>query len=108
MVHLPSIDEARLAEDEDVQGVQDVAAPDRDHEHVAPLGREEGVTCKSQTNSNMGFMAMLQEFCSTMFVVFFLKVLVLKVLVLKVFVLKVLVLLKMFNSCFLGKELRRD
>ena len=56
----------------------------------------------------MGFMAMLQEFCSTMFVVFFLKVLVLKVLVLKVFVLKVLVLLKMFNSCFLGKELRRD
>ena len=38
---LPSIDEAWLAEDEDVQGVQDVAAPDRDHEHVAPLGEKE-------------------------------------------------------------------
>ena len=38
---LPSIDEAWLAEDENVQGVQDVAAPDRDHEHVAPLGEKE-------------------------------------------------------------------
>ena len=60
---LPSIDEARLAEDENVQGVQDVAAPDRDHEHVAPLGREGGervlfyIRC---IKSNEGFMAVLQ------------------------------------------------
>ena len=37
----PSTDEARLAEDEDVESVQDVATPNWDHEHVAPLDKEE-------------------------------------------------------------------
>ena len=33
----PALTEAGLGEDEEVQRVQDVAEPDRDHEHVASL-----------------------------------------------------------------------
>ena len=40
----PSTDEARLAEDEDVESVQDVATPNWDHEHVAPLDKEENIS----------------------------------------------------------------